>query len=441
MRNTDLALDRTLIPPGSRVLAAVSGGADSVCLLSLLREAGDVECLCAHFDHQLRPGSAGDARFVRDLCARWGIECVSGSGDVAAYAGRKGLSIETAARELRYEFLFRTARERGADLIATAHNLNDNAETVLFHMARGTGLRGLSGIPRKRGMLVRPLLDVSRERIEAYLAQRDIPHVEDETNALDDGARNYARHHVLPALEKLHGGALENIGRMTRTLSEDEEYMTSLAGEWLEKQPPGELSAPEFAALPGPVAARALRLWLGGDLSAERIEAVRALASGGPSAALDLPGRKIYRRGEAIVRELPERRPLPERTLIPGQILDLPEAGLECECRLCGPGEEIQISFNIFSFSCGGICDTLTITRRFEGDRIVLLGRPGTRSVKQWMIDAKIPRDERESIPVVRDSRGILAVAGMGQGNRACAREGEAFYKIIFRRRTEGPER
>ena len=437
MRNTELTLDRTLIPPGSRVLAAVSGGADSVCMLHLLREAPDVECLCAHFDHRLRPGSADDARFVRDLCARWGIECVSGSGDAAAYAREKRLSIETAARELRYDFLYRIARERGADLIATAHNLNDNAETVLFRMARGTGLRGLAGIPRKRGMLVRPLLDVPRERIEAYLREHDLPHVEDETNALDDAARNYARHHVLPAMERLHGGALENIGRMTRTLSEDEEYLTSLAAGWLAGQRPGEISAREIAALPGPVAARALRLWLGGDLSAERIEAVRSFASAGPSAVMDLPGRRIFRRGDAIVQEKPEHSPLPERTLLPGRTIALPEAGLECECRLCGPGEEIQISFNIFSFSCDSICDTLSITRRFEGDRIVLLGRPGTRSVKQWMIDAKIPRGERESVPVVRDGLGILAVAGMGQGKRAHAREGEAFYKVIFRKLPE----
>ena len=162
MRNTDPVLDRTLIPPGSRVLAAVSGGADSVCLLDLLRRESDVECVCAHFDHRLRPGSGEDARFVRELCAEWGIEFVGGSGDTAAYAREKGLSLETAARELRYAFLFRAARETGAGLIATAHNLNDNAETVLFHMARGTGLRGLAGIPRRRETLVRPLLDVSR---------------------------------------------------------------------------------------------------------------------------------------------------------------------------------------------------------------------------------------------------------------------------------------
>ena len=440
MKNTDIALDRTLLPPGSRVLAAVSGGADSVCLLHLLRSLGDVECVCAHYDHRLRPGSAADAAFVRRLCGEWEIPLIEGSGDVAAWAAEYRLSVETAARELRYAFLESAADRVGADRIATAHNLSDNAETVLFHMARGTGLRGLTGIPPRRGRIVRPLLGVSRERILAYLDERGIPHVEDETNALDDGARNYARHHILPAMENLHGGALENIGRMTRSLAEDEAFLTSLAVEWLESQRPGELSAAGLRALPRPVAARALRLFLGSDLSAERIEAALDLCTAGPSAVLELPGRRLRRRNDAIVSDVPEPPVLSERVLTPGVPLPLPEAGLLCECRVCGSDEEIQISFNIFSFSCANICGKLSIARRAEGDRLSLLGRKGTRSVKKWMIDRKIPRAQRDCVPVLRDEQGLLAVFGMGQGDRACAEPGKPFYKITFRPLSEENE-
>ena len=436
MPSTDIALDRTLLPPGSRVLCAVSGGADSVCLLDLVRRLGDVECFAAHYDHRLRESSAQDAAFVRRLCKDWDIPLIEGAGDVAACARERGLSLETAAREARYAFLYCAAEECRADLIATAHNLNDNAETVLFRMARGTGLRGLAGIPPKREKLVRPLLNVSRERIEAYLKERAIPHVEDPTNALDDYARNYARHHVLPALERLHGGALENIGRMTRSLAEDEAFLSSLAEQWLQSQKPGELSAAGLSALPKPVAVRALRLWLG-DVSAERLEAVLSFCAAGPSAALDLPGRRLFRRNDAIVLERADACPLPVRTLVPGETLLLPEAGLACECRVCAPGEEIQISFNTFSFSCANICGKLTITPRAEGDKLALLGRNGTRSVKKWMIEAKIPRTERDRVPVLRDNRGILAVYGLGQGERACARSGEPFYKITFRKLPE----
>ena len=153
-------LDRSLLPAGYTVLCAVSGGADSVCLLDLVRRLGDVTVLCAHFDHGIRGAeSARDAAFVEALCKEWGVPFFPGRGDVPAYAAANGLSIETAAREMRYAFLERTAKEQGADVIATAHNLNDNAETILFRMARGTGLRGAAGSSarfcRRRGAILR----------------------------------------------------------------------------------------------------------------------------------------------------------------------------------------------------------------------------------------------------------------------------------------------
>ena len=438
--DTDIVLDRALIPPGSRVLCAVSGGADSVCLLHLIRSLGDVECACAHFDHGLRPNSARDAVFVADLCRDWGIELITERGDAAACAAEKSLSIETAAREVRYAFLRRAAADWGADCIATAHNKNDNAETVLFHMARGTGLRGLTGIPERRNKLVRPLLHVSRQEILSYLAERGIPHVEDPTNALDDCARNYARHHVLPAMEELHPGALENMDRMIRSLAEDEAYLSSLAENWLAGQEEGGLSAPGLLALPRPVAARALRRWLGEDLSAERIGALLSLCAAGPSAALDLPGRRVFRRYDVLTLISPEKAPLPDREIQPGQTLPLPEAGLTAVCRRCPPGGEIQTSFNTFSFSCANICGKLTIACRRDGDTIRLRGRAGTRSVKKLLMERKIPREARDSIPLVRDEEGVLAVYGSGQSDRAFPRSDEPFYTITFQKLTEDKE-
>ncbi len=433
---SDIVLSRELIPPGSRVLCAVSGGADSVCRLHLIRSLGDAECFAAHFDHALRPDSDRDARFVSELCREWGVPLLSERGDVRAHCRQTGQSAETAARQLRYEFLARAAETCGADLVATAHNKNDNAETVLFHMARGTGLRGLTGIPEKRGIYVRPLLHVSRAEIEAYLLDRDIPHVEDPTNARDDCARNYARHHVMPAMERLHPGALDNMDRMIRSLSEDEAYLRAMAREWLSSQGE-ELSVSELRGLPFSLAARALRLWLGEDLTRERIQAVLALCSAGPSARADLPGGSVYRRYGVLTRTPPSGGALPPRELFPGQTLHLPEAGMQAECILCEAGEEIQNSFNIFSFSCDNICGKLTVACRRPGDRTDLLGRDGTRSVKKLLMERKIPRERRDLVPVIRDEQGVLALYGVGQSRRAFPAPGEKFYKIIFRKNTE----
>lgn len=255
-------LDHSLLPAGCTVLCAVSGGADSVCLLDLVRRLGDVTVLCAHFDHGIRGAeSARDAAFVEALCKEWGVPFFPGRGDVPAYAAANGLSIETAAREARYAFLERTAKEQGADVIATAHNLNDNAETILFRMARGTGLHGLTGIPARRGRIVRPLLQTPRRDIEEYLTARGIPHVEDSTNAETDAARNRIRLDVLPKLESIHPGAAAGIARMSETLAEDEAFLASLAEEklalWGEAIPGAEL-----CAMPRPVARRALARWL-----------------------------------------------------------------------------------------------------------------------------------------------------------------------------------
>ena len=272
-------LDRALLPAGCTVLCAVSGGADSVCLLDLVRRLGDVTVLCAHFDHGIRGAeSARDAAFVEALCKEWGVPFFLGRGAVPAYAAENGLSVETAARELRYAFLERTAKEQGADVIATAHNLNDNAETILFRMARGTGLRGLAGIPARRGRIVRPLLQTPRRDIEEYLAAHNIPHVEDSTNAEPDAARNRVRRDVLPMLESVHPGAAAGIVRMSETLAEDEAFLASLAEERLARWG-GAIPAKELCALPRPVARRALARWLGGELSRERFDALLRFAA------------------------------------------------------------------------------------------------------------------------------------------------------------------
>ena len=201
-------MNEALVPEGGKVLCAVSGGADSVYLLCRLKElAEDGRCTVegAHFNHCLRGAeSERDEAFVRELCGKLGIEAHFGRGDVAAFAVQMRLGTEDAARRLRYAFLEETAERTGAAAIATAHTANDNAETMLLNLARGSGLRGLCGIPERRGRIIRPILDTTRQEIEEYLEAKGTAHVEDSTNAADDYARNRIRHRAVPALESVN---------------------------------------------------------------------------------------------------------------------------------------------------------------------------------------------------------------------------------------------
>ncbi len=421
-----------LIPPGATVLCAVSGGADSVCLLSLCRELPGRRILCAHFDHGIRgEESRRDAAFVESLCRSWDIPFFIRRGDVPACARERGLSLETAGRELRYAFLRETAAETGADLIATAHNLNDNAETLLFRLARGTGLRGLTGIPACRDGIVRPMLDIPREAIESYLRERGISWVEDSSNALDAAARNRIRHSLLPLLESVHPGAGENIARSVQNLREDEDCLTALAAEklraWGERLP-----AAELLALPRAISGRVLRQWLGAELPRERVDALLALCESRSGALTQAAGRQVRRDFDELVIDEGESPALATRPVVPGERVELPEAGLVLMCEKRLPGAEIQSSFTTFSFPCDNICDKLSVTCRREGDRIALPGRNGTKTLKKLFIETRIPARSRESVPVIRRGDAVLAIYGLGQAEGSLPGPEEEFLCLRF---------
>ncbi len=421
---TEPVPDRALLPAGSRVLCAVSGGADSVCLLHLLHQEADLTVLCAHFNHCLRgEASDGDEAFVRSLCADWGVPFFSERGDVAAWAAEHSLSLETAGRELRYAFLRRVAAELGADLIATAHTASDNAETMLLHLARGAGSRGLGGIPRRRDNIVRPLLDATRQEVEAYLTRRGIPWREDVTNSEDAAARNRLRHRAVPALKSVNAAFERNALRAAELLRQDDEYLSALAAEAWERLWDGEgVSAAGLLALPSSLAYRVLRRLAGGELSAEHFASLLELCrSPSPSARASLPGLTLRREYDRLLPGEAERHTLPPREVREGCCLSLQEAGLRLRAERLPAGTEIQSSFNTFSFSYDNICGKLFVTSRREGDRILLRGREGRRSLHRLMIDGRIPAERRDAVPVLRDEEGVLAVYGFGQAERAFA--------------------
>lgn len=238
-----------LLNPDEFILCALSGGRDSVALLHFLKER-NFHLAAAHFDHHLRSNSTEDREFCEKLCREWRIPYYSGEGDVGALPG----NTEANARSARYAFLEETAERIGAAVIVTAHNADDELETVLLHLTRGCGLNGLTGIRPRLGRVVRPMLQVPRAVIDAYVEENRLPFVEDATNADTTYARNRIRHQVVPVLKSINPRVVEAAAFMTQTLREDMAFLQANRGrEAGEKTPVSTVYPPlkETTLLPG----------------------------------------------------------------------------------------------------------------------------------------------------------------------------------------------
>ena len=426
-----------LIPPGAGVLCALSGGADSMYLLCRLlegREKYGWRVQAAHLNHHLRPTARRDEDFVRDWCGKRGVPLSVGHADVEGFAQREGLSLEEAGRTLRYAFLEETARQEGLSLIATGHHAGDNAETVLMNLIRGCGLRGLTGIPERRGNIVRPMLAVTRTGIEAYLKEHSVPHVEDETNTDLTYTRNKVRHQLLPLLEELNPQAAAHIAAAARRLREDEEELARQAARLAEQG----LDIPEGAAIPArvlneaprPLARRSCaalleQAGLGGE--AVHLDAVLTLAGGeDPSAEIDVPGGSVRRQYDLLVFSAgPEPEPPPSVELAEG------ENRWGRWTTLCSPAvcpEKAYVNPWEFYLKPG----PYLIRSRREGDRITL-GRRPEKTVKKLMIEGRVPARRRGLIPVLAQGERVAAVGGFGPEKVCLAVPGGPALHIILK--------
>lgn len=425
--------ENAMLSPGQTVVCAVSGGADSVAMLYILcslREALGVTVSAAHFNHRLRGAESDrDEAFVRKLCDDWGVPLAAASGDAAARARETGESLEEAARNLRYAFFASLGQT-----VATAHTADDNLETMLLNFLRGTGLTGLGGIPPKRDFLVRPILCCTRQEVLAYLDAHRLPHVEDSTNAADDCVRNRLRHNVLPLLKAENPALAETALRTAQLLRQDDAFLDCLAEAALQTASAGTMAwrCDALRAEPDAVRTRAVRAMLQTihipKLSHAHIEAVdRLLFTDDPSARVSLPSsweaqREYDRLCLARTADATTFAPVP---LMPGKSIHIPELGLKIRCEFTKNFAKNRPGTFTFACRCDMIGATtgLVVRPRRSGDLLRLPG--GTKTLKKWFIDRKVPAARRGLIPVFADDFGVLAVYGLGQNLDRRAAEGE----------------
>ncbi len=408
------------LPPGARLLCALSGGADSVAMTHCVWTLRDgFEVSAAHFNHHLRGAESDrDEAFVRDLCQKLGLPLTVGHGTVKPS--------EDAARQARYAFLRQAAP--GA-WILTAHTLDDQAETVLLHLIRGTGLKGLGGIAPMAHPLLRPLLQVRRRDVMAYLRANDLAFVEDSTNAEDHYRRNRIRHQVLPLLEAENPRITEHLAALAAQLRGDEELLQDLSLQALKNCTEGKtLHCQALQDYPDALQNRILRAFCPVELSGKQTDALRRLARERiGSGRIDLPqGWTALRSYDRLRIERGSSAPWEPASLpLPGSIT-VGNWRIVCE-KSIAPAEISQFGYT-FYLAHDTISGVVTVRPRQSGDSLHLPG--GTRTLKRLMIDRKIPAQERDQIPVLSDARGVLAVMGLAADGHRLAQTGQMAWKM-----------
>lgn len=402
---------------GGVILCAVSGGRDSVCLLHYLHAIGErcgFSVAAGHYNHHMRPTAQRDEDFVRELCCKLGIPFYTDGAEVCTVAKKRRVGVEEAGRQLRYEFLEQLADSIGAEKIATAHHMGDQAETVLLQLLRGTGPEGLAGIPPVRGRLIRPLLQTSRREIENYLDEHGLGHVEDETNDSLDFSRNRLRKNVMPELEKIHPALRQNIARTAQIVRKENNYLDELAQSYL-PQNGMRISCEDLLRAPEALRPRVVRMLMSRlatgkkDVGAVHVEAIlRAVECGGESlTALPERAAAIVRDGYLQLCELPASAP---KTLLQEGCTRWGEWRVTLQRK---KADERQIPHAIY-LAYDTMEKEVQVDTCAATERLTLQGSRGSRGVKRLLTERGVPPEERLQTPCIRVGGALAAVVGVG---------------------------
>lgn len=435
----------SLFSQGDRIAVGVSGGADSVALLrflAALRPQFGWDLVVCHIHHGLRGAEADrDECFVRALAEQLGLPCAVSRIDAAALALRDHISVEEAGRMARYAFFAQTAGEGGR--IATAHTLDDSIETVLMNLVRGTGLRGLCGIPRIRGNIVRPLLDCTRAEVEDYLGALGQPYCTDSTNLTDDYTRNRIRHDILPRLCALNPNFPGAMARMLPRLAAQQALTDCLAAQSAQQLQAacGGLSRQGLSALPEPVCDRLLLRLLEQNrlpVSAAAVERMtETLRTGGK---LDLAARSWFFVAQGDLAAViyappggipPVPVPLPQEET-PVILPFSPQKSLKltlCNKIVANTSEKFNISLLKYAIDCDRIKGYSFMRTRRPGDTFIV-GKKQLSLGEAWAA-AGIPALLRPALMVLADEQGVLWAEGIGSSSCAAVTENTKQYVII----------
>ena len=429
--------ENNLIKSGDRILVALSGGPDSVCLLYILiklREILGIEIGAAHLNHMLRGEDAlGDEEYVNKLCKDLNIPCYIKQVDINKYARENKLSSEMAGRSVRYDFFDEIISKYGFNKIATAHNANDQAETILFRLMRGTGLEGLGGIKVSRdNKIIRPILCLSRNEVEDYIEKEGLNPRIDKTNFEKVYNRNKIRLDILPYIKKhFNADIVQTLNRMSTLLQKDNDYLERSAYKYYEKNC---LKSKEHFILKKElfneeeaITSRVIRNALteysksNYDFEMKHISEIIHLARKNSGKKIDLPN-KIYAEniyGDIYIKKRIKKQKIDNKNEIVINKNDINGKKVEfhnykLEFSIIDNNNLIYKKNSLKKFFDFDLIENfIVIRKRKDGDKMIPLGMKGTKKIKDIFIDAKVPKEQRDYIPIIEFDNNIAWLTGI----------------------------